>query len=118
VSYLDDRDAREQRERDDKRRERLRIEGMKKAIQDVMAMPQARMLMMAFASDASLDASSFRESPAAMAYVSGWQDAARWWIELIRAYCPERETDMRAEERRRLKQEAREGDTHEDEDAS
>ena len=100
MSYLDDREAREKREREQARLSKQRNAQFRKDVQDALALPAVRRLLSGFFSDASVDRSAYRDRPTAMAYVAGWQDAARWWVDAIREHCPERETELRAEARR------------------
>lgn len=118
MSVLDDQEKRAKAERAAQRVAKERAAQFKKDVQDLMALPAMRRVLSDFIDDAGLDRSTYRDDHGAMACVAGWQDAARWWIDAVRQHCPERETAMRAEARSRAKQEAREGDTNEDDDAS
>lgn len=113
-----DQETRKRQERAEAKRQRDRADQFRKDMQDVMKLPAARRLLSAFIDTAGFDRTTFREDAGAMAYCGGWQDAARWWIDAMREHCPEQETTMRAEERRRIKQEAQQGDSSEEDDAS
>lgn len=106
-----DRDAAEARRREERRLAEREERQQREDLKEVMALPAMRRLLARFIDDAGLDRSAFRPDPNVMSFAAGWQDAARWWIEPIRAHCPEREVQLRAEARK-----ARKGATDEAED--
>lgn len=99
MNPIDASEQRAQRQAEERRDARHRAEQMRRDVQTVFAEPQARRVLAAFIADAGLDLSAYRENPAAMAHAVAWQDAARWWLDLLRAHCPEREAQMRKESR-------------------
>ena len=116
MSY--DFDAREQQAKQAKLAQDRAAAEFRRDVQEVMKFPAMRRVLWRFLSDANLDGSAYSRDPHDTAYRLGQQDAAGWWINAVRAHCPERETDMRAEARRAEKQQAREGDTSEEGNAS
>lgn len=118
MSYLDDQEKRARQERAAQRIAKERAETFRKDVQDVMAIPAMRRLLWDFLEFAGVDRTPYRDEHGAMAFATGSHNAGLWWLAAMREHCPERETAMRAEARSRAKQEAREGDTNEDEDAS
>lgn len=108
-------DAYANREAEEKARRKAMQYAQQKEREDIvamMALPASRRLMARFLDTTGIDTTSYRDTPIAMGHASGWQDAARWWLEVIREHCPEREAQMRAE----AKREAREGATDESDD--
>lgn len=45
----------------------------------------------------NFDGSAFGTNAMAQSHAIGWQDAARWWLDLIRDHCPEKEQQIRRE---------------------
>lgn len=106
---FEDREARQREAAEQGKRARRRE---REDVKAALALPETRRLLARFLADAGVDVSAYRETPTAMAFAGGWQDAGRWWLALIREHCPEREAQMRAE----AKRDAREGDTDEEND--
>lgn len=95
-----DGDAREQEQRDEKLRAKNAAAQLRKDVQSVLATEQGRRVVWLFLQTAGMDFSPFRTDPVLMAHAVGWQDAAGFWLNLIRSHCPEREAQMRAEAKR------------------
>lgn len=70
----------------------------------VFADASARRLVYQFMQTMGLDASPFNTNSMTQSAFIGRQDAARWWLNLIRDACPEREAQMRAEAAKAAKQ--------------
>lgn len=57
----------------------------------------SRRLVFQFLQAMGIDQSPFHTNSMTQSSLIGRQDAARWWLNLIRDACPEREAQMRAE---------------------
>lgn len=90
------------RAREERKLEKAYIEQVKADFIEVMALPAFRRILSEFMVDAGVDNSPLRPELAYMAAAIGWQDAAGWWLNAVRRYCPEREAQMRAEARKNL----------------
>lgn len=110
MSFLDDEEARVERDRQDKLDARRADKQLRKDVQEVLSTTGGRRLLWAFLQSAGVDYSPLRQDAASMAHAVGWQDAARWWLDAVRRHCPEKEEQMRAEARRQGSQSAQEGD--------
>lgn len=110
MSTLDDSEGRDAAEGRVDKAAKLAQQRFREDVQTVFKSREARRLLSAFLRDSHIDGSTFRETPHTMAFVAGWQDAGRWWIDVIRQHCPEREVEMRAEANR----DARQGDIDEE----
>jgi hypothetical protein len=100
MSIMEDREEQEAREKREKKYYKEREARKAEDVRAVMEKPEMRRLVMEFFKDANVDLSPLRPDPLAMAHAVGWQDAAGFWMNLIRRYCPEREAQMRAEAKR------------------
>ena len=100
MSHPLDNEAREQQARDEELRAKLLEARRRKDVQAVMGTVEGRRLVFAFLQTAGVDNTPFRSELAAMGHAVGWQDAGRYWLDLIRSHCPEREAQMRAEAKR------------------
>ena len=110
-----DPDRREQDRRRERRREaagREEARRFKAAVQDVMRQPAARLLFAEFFEAMGLDESAFNTNAMAQSRMIGRQEGARWWIEAIRAACPEQEVAIRVDwaSHQRLQQQVIEND--------
>lgn len=97
MSFLDDHEERERQSADRAKVEKALRSQLRADVQEVLALPSGRRLVHAFLAAAGLDNTTYRNNLGDMAHAIGWQDGARWWVDLIRAHCPEREALMRAE---------------------
>lgn len=107
---IDENEARELREVEERRAQRLRAKKFRKDVQALLSDPGNRAVVFAFLQTANVDGSAYRENNQAMAHAVGWHDAAGWWLDTIRQHCPEREAQMRAEARAADKQELTDDD--------
>lgn len=103
MAIPDSYEKQQERQAFEKQLEKARVEQLKADITEVMALPSFRRILSEFMMDAGTDNSPLRTDIALMAAAIGWQDAAGWWMNLIRRYCPERESQMRAEAKKALK---------------
>lgn len=94
-----DPEERAQADREARQAQRLADKQFRSDVQAVFATNAGRRLLWAFLQDAGHDVSAYRENPVAMAFATGWHDAAAWWVDVIRRHCPEREALMRNEAR-------------------
>lgn len=111
---FEDEEKRESRQREEKRRAKERADLIKADVCAVMEKPEARRLLAEFLDVAGIDVSPLRSDPIFMGAAVGWQDAASWWVNLIRKYCPERESQMRAEAKKAAKMMQTDEDTTDD----
>lgn len=86
--------------REEQRQAKQREAIFKADVRDVMASKAMRRVLWQFLVDTGIDQTVFRSDPAAMGHASGLQNAGRWWLDTIRACCPEIEATMRAEARK------------------
>jgi len=100
MGVIEDQEAREQLAKAERLAAKHREQRLASDVQKVMELPEARRLLSAFLIDANNDLSPLRPEVINMAHAIGWQDAAGWWLNFVRKYCPERESQMRAEAKR------------------
>lgn len=95
----------ENRGRRDEAAARKRVrEELRKDARDVLGTESGRRLVWAFLQTVSIDGSPFNTNAMAQSHATGMQDAGRWWLNLIRDSCPEREAQMRADSNRAAKE--------------
>jgi hypothetical protein len=70
---------------------------MRKRIKAMLDVPDNRMVVSHFIAQIDIDASPFSPNAMTQSHAIGKQDAAKWWINAIRAACPEKELPMRRE---------------------
>lgn len=70
----------------------------------VMDTEEGRRVVAKFIHDMGVDSSPFSSNAMTQSHAIGRQDAGKWWLESIRAACPEKEAVMRAEFNRLQKQ--------------
>lgn len=80
------------------------VEQMHSDAKSVLETTAGRRLVWAFIQSTGIDASPFSTNAMAQTRTVGLQDGARWWLELIRDACPEREAQMRADSIRAAKE--------------
>ena len=80
---------------------KLRDQLLKADVQQMMKLDGVRRVVGEFLAQMGLDDSAFATNAMAQSYAIGKQDAAKWWLNLIRAYCPEKEAIIRAEARKK-----------------
>jgi hypothetical protein len=106
MNPLDDQERRDAQDAEERRTARLRAAQFRSDVQAVLAEPAGRRVLWAFLCESGADVSPLRADNLTTGHAIGWQDAAGWWVNAMRAHCPEREAQMRAEARKDLKQEA------------
>ena len=106
-------DARRQRDREAQRQERRDRELLKADVQAMFNSQSTRRVMAAFLEDMGLDASPFSPNAMTQSHAIGRQEAARWWVQQIRAYCPEKEQVMRIERQQAAQEQSTEDETDE-----
>lgn len=92
-----DREAIEQKRRADERAQKLAEQQIRADIQQLMNLPAGRRILWAFMEQAGLDSSPFSPNAMTQSHAIGLQDGAKWWLNLIRAHCPEKEAQIRVE---------------------
>lgn len=106
-------EQREKQEREEKLRQKHAADQLRSDVQAVMGTDAGRRLVFGFLQDAGEGVTVYRDTPTAMAHAAGWQDGGNWWLDKVRQYCPEKETQMRAEAKRTAR-EAKEPDGNDD----
>lgn len=92
-----DRDAINQAQRAESRQAKLRHDIFKSDVQHAMGQPGVRRILWQFLQDMGTDTSPFATNAMAQSHAIGMQDAAKWWLNVIRDCCEEREAQMRTE---------------------
>lgn len=110
-------EQREARRREEEQRRKLHAAKLREAARLVFKIPEARFLFGEFFHDAGMDVSPMRDTDRATYHAIGWQDSGSWWVNAIRAHCPEREAEIRKERIAYLKEAAR-GASQDETDAS
>lgn len=88
------------REQAQRREQKLQDEQFRADFVALMSTPTNRRVIHDFIQLMNIDGTPFNTNAMAQSYGIGMQDAARWWLKAIRATCPEREAQMRAEANR------------------
>lgn len=115
-NVIEDQEARELALREEKRLDKIRRAQLRADVQAVFGLPGGRRLLWVFLQDSAADVSPLRDDAMKTAHAIGWADAAGWWLNTLRAHCPEREGQMRAEARKQAGADAREVNDDEDDD--
>jgi hypothetical protein len=89
---------------EERRKVKLQVAQFRSDVQAVFGTVEGRRVLSAFLHNAGADQSTLRHDNLATGHAIGWQDAARWWLTALRAHCPEREVQMRAEAKREAAQ--------------
>lgn len=97
MSHPADRNAIEAQQRRDRDAEKWFQEQLRADVQQVMNLPSARRILWLFMQQTGVDASPFATNAMAQSHAIGMQDAAKWWLNLIRDHCPEKEQQIRRE---------------------
>ena len=97
MTHPADRDAIDAQQREDRQAEKWFQEQLRADVQQVMNMPAARRILWLFMLQTGLDASPFATNAMAQSHAIGMQDAAKWWLNLVRDHCPEKEAQIRRE---------------------
>lgn len=90
-------DARAEQQRAQAQADKRFRDQLRADVQGVMNMPGTRRLVFLFMQQMGVEASAFATNAMAQSHAIGKQDAAKWWIELIREHCPEKEAQIRSE---------------------
>lgn len=96
-----DREARRRADREAQREQKLRTQQLRADIQQLMGLESGRRVVAEFMAQMGVDASPFATNAMQMAHATGKQDAGKWWLNLIRQFCPEKEAIIRAEHDRK-----------------
>lgn len=97
MTHPADREAIEAQERAARQGEKWFQEQLRADVQQVMNVPAARRILWLFMQQTGLDASPFATNAMAQSHAIGMQDAAKWWLNLVRDHCPEKEAQIRRE---------------------
>lgn len=97
MTHPADRTAIEAKQRADREAEKWFQEQLRADVQQVMNLPAARRILWLFMQQTGMDASPFATNAMAQSHAIGMQDAGKWWLEVIRAHCPEKEAQIRRE---------------------
>lgn len=113
-----DHDRARRQQQDQQRAQAIQDGLFKKAVQEALGNPNVRLMLWEFLQQMGLDASPFSGNGPAQAHAIGQQDAARWWLNVIRRHCPEREAQIRNEGVARDKQARNQSTQQEESDES
>lgn len=97
MSHPADRDAIERSRREEQEAEKWQREQLRADVQQVMNLPAGRRILWLFMQQTGVDASPFATNAMAQSHAIGLQDAAKWWLNLVREHCPEKEAQIRRE---------------------
>ena len=97
MSHPADRDHIDKAEREARNAEKWLQEQLRSDVQTVMNMAPARRILWLFMQQLGHDRSPFATNAMAQSHAIGMQDAVKWWLELIRDHCPEKEAQIRKE---------------------
>lgn len=109
MGFNDDRGRNQAAAADNRARRELR-----EAVRTVLATDPGRRVVWDFLQAVGIDGSSFNTNAMAQSHATGMQDAGRWWLNLIRDACPEREAQMRADSIRAAKERRNNREANED----
>lgn len=107
---IDEQDERAAVEAAARRTRQLQRKQDQEDVKALLESEAARRVLWRFLQDSGQGRSVYRDTAHAMAHAAGWQDAANWWLNEIRTHAPEREAQMRAEARRRDRQQEQTND--------
>lgn len=97
MTHPADREAIEANARKTAQEEKWFREQLKADTQQVMNLPAMRRILWLFMLDSNVDGSAFGTNAMSQSHAIGRQDGARWWLNLVREYCPEKEAQIRRE---------------------
>lgn len=92
-----DRDAIDDQRRKVAKKEKLLDAQVRADIQQIMNLPACRRILYLFLTQNGIDNSPFSTNAMAQSHAIGKQDAGKWWINIIREHCPEKERQLRQE---------------------
>jgi hypothetical protein len=84
--------------------EEKRLKQLRADLREVMEIPGGRRVIAQFLHDMGVDSSPFSPNAMTQSRDIGRQEGGRWWLDSIRAACPEKEPVMRADWNRLQKQ--------------
>ena len=90
-----DRDAAVAQQREDARLEKFAREQLRADVQQVMNLEATRRILWLFMLHSGMDASPFATNAMQQSHAIGLQDAGKWWLNLVREFCPEKEQQIR-----------------------
>lgn len=76
---------------------------MRQKLKTMLDNPDNRLVVSRFLEDMGIGKSPFSPNAMTQSHAIGKQEAAQWWIDSIRAACPEKELPMRREYQNALK---------------
>lgn len=85
------------RDKAERKRQKMAMDMLKADFQHVLSIPGARRILWRFLQEMGLDDSAFATNAMQQSHNIGQQDAAKWWLNGIRQFCPEVEAAMRVE---------------------
>lgn len=97
MTHPADREAIDQKQREERQTEKWLREQLRADTQQVMNIDAMRRILYLFMGQMNLDGSAFATNAMAQSHAIGMQDAAKWWLNLIRDHCPEKEAQIRRE---------------------
>ena len=111
MAYDNDRGRRQAAAADTRGRNELR-----ESVRAVLATEPGRRVVWAFLQAVGIDSTTFNTNAMAQSHAAGLQDGGRWWLNLIRDACPEREAQMRADSIRAAKERRNNPEATDDDD--
>ena len=90
-----DRDAIDAQRRDEVQAEKFARAQLQADVQQVMNLEAMRRILWLFMQQSGLDGSPFATNAMQQSYGIGQADAAKWWVNLVREFCPEKEQQIR-----------------------
>jgi hypothetical protein len=75
--------------------QRMAREQLRADVQNLLNSPGARKVLAQFLLAMRIDDSPFSNNGLEQAHGVGLQDAARWWLNMVRDHCPEKEPQIR-----------------------
>lgn len=92
---IPDREQQEQDRRAAAKAEKFYQQQLRADVQQVMNLEAGRRILWLFMEQMNVDGSAFATNAMQQSHAIGMQDAARWWLNAVRAYCPEKEAQIR-----------------------
>ena len=99
MSYMDDQQRNKAKVRAAEKVVRNANEQLASDVRALFKQEAMRRVVLQFAEAMGADTSPFNTNAMMQSRGIGMQDAARWWMDLVREYCPEQEVVMRNEAR-------------------
>lgn len=97
MSHPLDRSVAIKQQRQQTQQDKAREEQFRRDVQLALTNKATRAVLNRFFDEAGLDTSAFNPHGSIQAHALGKQDAAKWWINVIREHCPEQEVVLRIE---------------------